>query len=51
MNVSKDTLSALLTAFEESLLPYFVDVVIYEHITNEALRKHIDRGGISIYKS
>ena len=49
--VSKDTLSALLTAFEESLLPYFVDVVIYEHITNEALREHIDRVGISIYKS
>lgn len=49
--VSKDTLSALLTTFEESLLPYFVDVVIYEHITNEALREHIDRVGISIYKS
>ena len=49
--VSKDTLSALLTDFEESLLPYFVDVVIYEHITNEALREHIDRVGISIYKS
>ena len=32
-------------------LPYFVDVVIYEHITNEALREHIDRVGISIYKS
>jgi len=25
--------------------------VIYEHITNKALREHIDRVGISIYKS
>ena len=49
--MKKKILSALLTAFEESLLPYFVDVVIYEHITNEALREHIDRVGISIYKS
>jgi len=47
--VSKDTLSALLTAFEDSLLPYFVDVVIYEHITNEALREHIDRVGATVY--
>ena len=48
--ISKDVLSALLTAFEDSILPYFFDVVIYEHITNEALKEHIDRVGISIYK-
>ena len=36
---------------KDTLLPYFVDVGIYEHITNEALREHIDRVGISIYKS
>lgn len=48
--VSKDTLSALLTAFDESLLPYFVDIVIYEHLTNKALTEHIDRVGICIYK-
>ena len=44
--VSKDTLSQLLTAFEESLLPYFVDVVVYENLKNEALKEHIDRGGL-----
>lgn len=48
--VSKDTLSALLIAFDESLLPYFVDIVIYEHLTNKALTEHIDRVGICIYK-
>lgn len=48
--ISKDVLSALLAAFEDSILPYFFDVVIYEHITNKALKEHIDRVGISIYK-
>lgn len=48
--VSKDILSKLLTAFEESLLPYFVDVVVYGNIRNEALREHIDRVGVSIYQ-
>lgn len=49
-SVSKDVLSRLLTAFEETVLPYFVDVVVYDNIKNEALREHIDRVGVSIYK-
>lgn len=49
--VEKDTLSKLLTAFEESLLPYFVDVVVYDRLQNEALREHIDRVGISIFST
>ena len=48
--VSKDVLSILLTAFEETILPYFVDVVVYDNIKNEALREHIDRVGVSIYQ-
>lgn len=44
-SVSKDVLSRLLTAFEETVLPYFVDVVVYDNIKNEALREHIDRVG------
>lgn len=43
--VSKDVLSRLLTAFEETVLPYFVDIVVYDNIKNEALREHIDRVG------
>ena len=36
-------------AFDESLLPYFVDVVVYANLENEALREHIDRVGVRIY--
>ena len=35
--------------FDESLLPYFVDVVVYANLENEALREHIDRVGVRIY--
>lgn len=35
---------------EEYPLPYFFDVVSYREISNEALKKHIDRIGKSIYK-
>lgn len=37
-DVSKDVLSRLLAAFEESVLPYFVDVVAYDSLKNEAFR-------------
>lgn len=49
--VSKNVLSALLVAFEETVLPYFVDIVVYDHIKNQALREHVDRVGISIYSA
>ena len=35
--ISKDVLSALLVAFDETVLPYFVDIVVYGHIKNLAL--------------
>ncbi len=44
-DISKDQLARLLTDFEESTLPYFVDVVVYENLKNDALREHIDRVG------
>lgn len=47
--VTKDVQAQLLTAFEESLLPYFVDVVVYDRLRNEALREHIDRVGVSLF--
>ena len=49
--VSKDVLSALLVAFDESVLHYFVDIVVYDHIKNIALKEHIDRVGICIYSA
>lgn len=35
---------------DESPLPYFLDVLDYNSITNEDLRQHIDRVGITVYK-
>ena len=49
--VSKDVLSALLVAFDETVLPYFVDIVVYDHIKNIALKEHIDRVGIRSKRS
>lgn len=40
-------LSALLN--EETTLPYFFDVVVYETIQNRDLSEHIDRVGLKIY--
>lgn len=49
--ISKDVLSALLVAFDETVLSYFVDIVVYDHIKNMALKEHIDRVGICIYSA
>jgi len=35
---------------QESLLPYKFDILTYSNITNQDLKEHIDRVGISIYK-
>jgi len=35
---------------DETLLPYQFDLVNYDTINNEALKEHIDRIGIEIYK-
>ena len=37
------------TLEEETNLPYFFDVVIYERIENEELKRAIDGGGEIIY--
>lgn len=50
IEVGKDDIAALWAAFEESLLPFFVDVISYESIRNPDLKEHIDRVGISIYQ-
>ena len=37
--VSKDVLSALLVAFDETVLPYFVDIVVYDHIKEYSIER------------
>lgn len=49
-DINKDDISSLLADFEASLLPYFVDIIHYSAIKNEALKEHIDRVGICIYQ-
>lgn len=36
---------------EDTYLPFFFDFVAYPTITNEALKKHIDTKGVSIYRA
>jgi type I restriction enzyme, S subunit len=43
------TLIRLKDAFEESDLPFFVDLVAYADITEPALKKHIDDFGVCVY--
>ncbi len=49
-NVDIKTLSKLKYTFEEDTnLPYFFDVVIYDNLENMELKKHIDEFGEIIY--
>ena len=48
-DISKDDLARLLAAFEETTLPYFVGMVVYGNLKNEALREHIDRVGKPLF--
>ena len=48
-NVDINTLSKLKYNLEEdTFLPYFFDVVIYDNLENLELKKHIDEFGIKI---
>lgn len=49
-NIDINTLSKLrYTLEEETNLPYFFDVVIYDKIKDDALKRAIDEGGEKIY--
>lgn len=50
--ITLDTLAKLrYTLEEETKLPYFFDVVIYEKIENEELKRVIDKDAIVVYKN
>lgn len=44
-NVSEDIILKLISDFQESSLPYPVDIVNYPTLTQPALKEHIDRVG------
>lgn len=48
--VNDNDVAALWAVFDGSLIPYFVDIVDYEHILDCSLKQHIDRVAIPIYK-
>ncbi|MCL2608316.1 MAG: nucleotidyltransferase domain-containing protein [Treponema sp.] len=37
--------------FEDSDIPYFVDVLVYENLSNPELKDHIDRVGKVLYSA
>jgi len=39
------------SAFDDSDMPYFVDVSIYDRLTNRELKDHIDRVGKILYSA
>jgi predicted nucleotidyltransferase len=47
--VDTKVVSRLLTLFMESSLPVTVDLVSYHSITSEALKKHIDLVGLTLF--
>lgn len=49
-NLSLDLLLKVLNDFEDSLLPFFIDLSIFSQLTEPALIDHIQRVGKVIYK-
>ena len=49
-NFKHSPIPALIGNFEESILPYFVDILEYSKIDNEKLKKKIDLEGKMIFE-
>ena len=49
-NITHSDLIGLMMKFEDSALPYMVDLNIFSSLSNPALRDHIARVGISLRK-
>jgi predicted nucleotidyltransferase len=50
-NVDDRTVSRISSDFDDSTLPYFVDIIDYDHINAPALKDHIDRVSFNIYQA
>lgn len=48
--INLNDLIELSNSYDELLLPYKIDLVIYDRITEPELRNHIDRVGIILYQ-
>ena len=50
-SLSEEIILKLKEDFEESSLPYRVDIVHYPTLTHQELKSHIDRVGVPFYKT
>lgn len=48
--ISLSSILKLKNDFEESSLPYFIDIIKYDTINNADLKKHIDQNGIPLFE-
>ncbi|MCL2214560.1 MAG: nucleotidyltransferase domain-containing protein [Treponema sp.] len=48
---TRDDLLNIAGDFDDSDIPYFVDVSIYENLSNPDLKAHIDRAGKILYSA
>ena len=48
--ISKEDFSALWHALDDSYIPYKFDISIYNELSSESLKEHIDRVGKTFYK-
>ena len=44
------TIQSMVSDFEESTLPYFIDVIYFPDINHSGLKEHINRAGKLFYK-
>lgn len=49
-NISEKEMSTIKSEFEDSNLPYTVDILDYHHLDNLDPKDHIDRVGLNFYK-
>ena len=50
-DVSRFIVSKILLDFDDSDVPYLIDLQCYDTIKNQALKEHIDRVGVVIYST
>ena len=49
--VSQDTMCSIQGEFQESSLPYIIDVVNYPDVKHRALKEHIEKDGVKFYSA
>ena len=48
--ITPDLIASIAILIDDLLLPYTLDLTAYAYIDNDALREHVDRVGIELYR-